>query len=312
MPLHPQSLKVLEAAAKAGSVFDAEDPVEARRRYDAATPLYRPQTPPLHSIEERVLPGPGARPRVRLYAPQAAAGGKPLPALVYFHGGGWVFGNLDSHDAICRTLADRADCRVVSVDYRLAPEHKFPAAFYDCTQAARWVASNAGALGVDPARLAVGGDSAGGNLAAAAAIAAREAGGPAIAFQLLIYPATDMAADTESKRLFATGHLLTAEAIARCRGHYLNNLNEAGDWRASPARAPSLANLPPAFIQTAEFDPLRDEGKAYAEALEAAGVPVAYKCYPGMLHGFVRMGALIDMADEALEDAAKALRTAWR
>jgi acetyl esterase len=312
MPLHPQSKKVLEAAAKAGSVFDAEDPVEARRRYDAATPIYLPKTPPLDSVEERELPGPGERPRVRLYAPKAAAGGKALPALIYFHGGGWVFGNLDSHDAICRILADRAGCRVVSVDYRLAPEHKFPAGFYDCTQATRWVAANAAALGIDPARLAVGGDSAGGNLAAAVAIAAREAGGPAIAFQLLIYPSTNFAADTESKKLFATGHLLTAAAMTRSRAHYLNNPDEAKDWRASPARAPSLANLPSAFIQTAEFDPLRDEGKSYAEALAAAGVPVTYKCYPGMLHGFVRMGALIDMADDALTDAANALKAAWR
>src|SRR5690606_24150482 len=151
--------------------------------------------------------------------------------------------------AICRILADRANCLVVSVDYRLAPEHKFPAAFHDCTQATRWVASNAAALGVDSARLAVGGDSAGGNPASAVALAAREAGGPAIASQLLIYPATDMVADTDSKRLFATRHLLTAEAIARSRGHYLNSLDEAGDWRVSPALAPSLANLPPAFVQ---------------------------------------------------------------
>jgi acetyl esterase len=312
MKVHPQCQRVLDAAAKSGSVFDADDPVEARRRYDASTPIFQPKTPPLHSVEERELPGPGARPRVRLYAPKAAADGRKLPALVYFHGGGWVFGSLDTHDAICRILADRAGCRVASVDYRLAPEHKFPAGFYDCTQATRWVAANAAALGIDPARIAVGGDSAGGNLAAAVAIAAREAGGPALSFQLLIYPGTDMAAETESKRQFARGYLLTAEAMTRSRSQYLNTADEARDWRASPLRAASLANLPPAFILTAEFDPLRDEGKAYADALAAAGVPVTYRCYPGMLHGFARMGALVDMADEALSDGAAALKAAWR
>ena len=312
MQLHPQCQKILDAAAKAGSVFDAEDPAEARRRYDAGTEIFAPKTPEMLSVEDRELPGPGERPRVRLYAPRIAAEGRPLPALIYFHGGGWVFGNLDTHDAICRILADRAGCRVVSVDYRLAPEHKFPAGFYDCTQATRWVAANAAELGIDPKRIAVGGDSAGGNLAAAIAIAAREAGGPAIALQLLLYPGTDMAGETESKRLFAKGYLLTAEAMKRSRSHYLNNMDEAADWRASPLRAASHADLPPAFVLTAEFDPLRDEGKAFADALAGAGVPVTYKCYPGMLHGFARMGALVDMADEALTDAAKALKAAWR
>jgi acetyl esterase/lipase len=312
MKVDPQCQRVLDAAAKSGSVFDADDPVEARRRYDAGTAIFAPKTPPLQSVEDRELPGPGERPRVRLYTPKAAASGRPLPALMYFHGGGWVFGNLETHDAICRILADRAGCKVVAVDYRLAPEHKFPAGFYDCTQATRWVAANAASLGIDPARLAVGGDSAGGNLAAAIAIAARDAGGPAIAFQLLLYPSTDMSAETDSKRLFATGYLLTAAAMTRSRSQYLNSPEDAKDWRTSPARAPSLAGLPPAAILTAEFDPLRDEGKAYAEALSAAGVSASYKCYPGMLHGFVRMGALIDMADDALTDAAMALKAAWR
>jgi acetyl esterase len=312
MPVHSQCQKVLDAAAKSGSVFDAEDPVEARRRYDAGNAIFLPKTPELLSVEERELPGPGQGPRVRLYTPKAAARGGALPALLYFHGGGWVFGNLDSHDAICRILADRAGCRVISVDYRLAPEHKFPAGFYDCVQATRWVAANAASLGVDPKRIAVGGDSAGGNLAAAVAIAAREAGGPALSFQLLIYPGTDMAADSESKKRLGRGYLLTAEAMERSRRHYLNKPEDAADWRASPLRAASHANLPPAFVLTAEFDPLRDEGKAFSDALGAAGVPVTYKSYAGMIHGFVRMGALVDMADEALTDAAKALKAAWR
>ena len=308
MALNPQCQAVIEAAASGASVFDTRDPGEARARYDASTAAFAPATPALRSVEDRVVPGPGGGIPVRVYRPETEAAA--LPVLTFFHGGGWVFGNLESHDHVCRALAHEADCLVVAVDYRLAPEHKYPAALDDCYAVTAWLAANAPEMGGDGARIAVGGDSAGGNLAAAVCLAARERGGPAIAFQLLIYPATDHTADTDSLARNAIGYLLTRDAIEWCKALYLRDADDARDPLASPLLADDLAGLPPALVQTAEFDPLLDEGTAYAERLAAAGVATEHLTYAGMVHGFVRMGALIDDANAAIADAAKRLKAA--
>lgn len=310
MTLHAQCQAVVEASAARGTVFDARNADEARALYAATTEIFAPQTPALENIEDRRIPGPEQSILARLYRPKSDGG--RLPILVYFHGGGWVFGDIDTHDALCRIVADGAGCLVASIDYRLAPEHKYPAGLDDCLAATRWMARNADALGCDGGKLAVGGDSAGGNLAAAVAQRARDDGGPALVFQWLIYPALDFTADNASVRENGTGYLLTKQAIDWTRDQYLTDpLEEATDPGASPGLARELAGLPPALIQTAQYDPLRDEAKAYAERLAAAGVPVESILYDGMVHGFMRMGALIDCAGEALADGAAALRRAF-
>ncbi|MEC9151389.1 MAG: alpha/beta hydrolase [Pseudomonadota bacterium] len=308
MPVHPQCRAILDAMDNTDemTVFDCRDPVEARRLYAAGTKSFASQAPLLLSIENRTVPGASTDVPVRLYTPDVPT--MPLPVLVFVHGGGWVFGDLDTHDALCRLLAHQAESLIVSVDYRLAPEHKFPAGLDDCLTVLDWVAANAATIGGDPARLAIGGDSAGGNLAAAACQVAREKGYPDIIFQLLIYPAVDFTADMMAPRSNSVGFGLSDEAIAWMRDCYFNDAFDATDPRASPAIAKDLSGLPPALIQTAEFDPLHDEGKAYAEALRAAGNTAIHINYPGMIHGFMRMGALVDDADVAIDDAAKALR----
>lgn len=309
MPVDPQCQAILDGAAQRGSVFDARTPEEARRTYDAGTPVFAPATPPLKSVADIAVPGPAGAVPVRVYTPKGHDG--RLPVLVYFHGGGWIFGNLESHDALCRLIAHEAACLVASVDYRLAPEHRFPAGVEDCFAVTRWIAQHAGDFGGDGARLAVAGDSAGGNLAAVVAQLARDGGGPKLAFQWLIYPAVDFAADNASLRDNADGYLLTKRAIDWTTAQYLNGASDAHDPRASPLKAKSLKGLPPALVQTAEFDPLRDEGKAYADRLRAEGVPAAYTCYDGMIHGFLRMGALVDRAFDGVREGAAALRKAF-
>jgi acetyl esterase len=303
--------QVVLAAAYAtpgGTVFEARDPDEARRRYSASTAAFTPELPELEEVAERAIPGPRGPVALRLYRPRAEAGGGALPVLLFFHGGGWVFGDLDTHDGVCRWLAHEAHCLVASVDYRLAPEHKFPAGLEDCMAALAWIADNGGEVGGDPSRLAVGGDSAGGNLAAAVAQLARDRGRPPLVFQLLIYPATDFTADNESLKANGEGYLLSKAAIDWTKSRYLSAAHEERDPRASPALAEELAGLPPALVMTAEYDPLRDEGRAYAEAMAAAGIEVRHLDYAGMIHGFVRMGAIVDRAGEAIRDAAEALR----
>ena len=313
MTLDRQCQVVLAAASAVpgGSVFDARDADQARQRYAASTAAFTPQVPELESVAERTLPGPARAIPVRVYTPQPEAGPAALPILAYFHGGGWVFGDLDTHDGLCRCLAHEAHCLVVSVDYRLAPEHKFPAGLEDCRAALAWLAANGREIGGDPARLAVGGDSAGGNLAAVLARLARDDGGPALALQLLIYPATDFTADNDSLEANGEGYLLTKAAIDWTKSMYLNEADEERDPRASPGLAADLAGLPPALVMTAEYDPLRDEGRAYAEAMAASGVAVRHLDYAGMIHGFVRMGAIVDRASDAIGDAAAALRRAF-
>lgn len=305
MKLDPQARAVLDRVARANvPPYASLDPAAARALYRdtrgrlAAAP---PEVARVDDLRAGEIP-------VRHYRPIGSEPGEALPALVYFHGGGWTIGDLDTHDVPCRELANLGRCAVVSVDYRLAPEHRFPAAVEDAIAATRWAHANAAALGIDASRIAVGGDSAGGNLAAVTAIALRDAGGPPLAMQVLIYPATDMAADMPSHFELAEGHMLTRDAILWFKGNYLRGPEDERDWRASPLRAADLSGLPPAYIVTAGFDPLRDEGQAYAEALEAAGVAVTYECFEGMIHGFITMGGVLAAAHHALYRVATGMR----
>jgi len=309
MPVHPQCQAVLDAANAhpERSPFTAKTPADARARYQASTSVYAPETPPMRQVEDFDIPGPAGKVTVRLYQPQALTDGAALPVLIFLHGGGWVFGDLDSHDHVCRALVHEGAMVVVSVDYRLAPEAPFPAAVDDCMAALRWVTANAKEIGGDPAKIAVGGDSAGGNLSAVVAQLARNDDEAALAFQLLVYPATDFEADTPSLKENAEGYLLSQAAI----DHFANLYVPAGIDRRDPRISPlygDLAGLAPAHVITAEFDPLRDEGAAYAEALKAAGVDVTYSMYPGMVHGFMRMGALVDNATAAIQESARRMR----
>ena len=303
MPLHPQVAELLLRASRSSlpPYHTVSAPV-ARRIYRDTRALLSPKAPELPEIRLLVT----ENFTLRLYRPVK---NEKLPALVYFHGGGWTIGDIDTHDVLCRELAIGARCVVVSVDYRLAPEYPFPAAVEDCFDATRYVADNAAKLNVGS--IAVGGDSAGGNLAATASLLAREAGGPAIAFQLLIYPAADQRLATPSHERNAQGYLLTHDAIEYFRRAYLPNEKDWTDWRASPLLAKSHANLPPALVITAGYDPLLDEGRAYAERLKAAGVRVDYREYPDMVHGFILFGGVLDIAKVAVADCCAALRSAF-
>jgi acetyl esterase len=308
VPLDPQVQAMIASTAGAKpveqmSLAEMRAALEERARLTAGEPQ------PVDQALASDLPGPGGPIAVRIYVPTTSS--RPLPGLVYFHGGGWVRGSLQTHDVLCRAVANGAGCVVVSVDYRMAPEHVFPAAVDDSVAATRWVIDHAAELGIDPDRVAVGGDSAGGNLAAAVALVLRDAGGPALAHQLLIYPVTDFNLDTASYLANADGFVLTREAMRFYWQAYLADPAQADDQRASPLRAKSLANLPPALVITAEFDPLRDEGRAYADRLRAAGTRVEYREYPGMVHGFVASAGVLDVGQQARRDAAAALRAAF-
>jgi acetyl esterase len=306
MPLDPQCAALCDAAAQAGAPFAAGDPLAARRAYAATTAIYAYDPGPLKTVENLAFDGPGGRIAVRVYRPHSAHA--VLPALVYFHGGGWVVGDPDTHDHVCRHLAFTGDVVVLAIDYRLAPEQPFPAAVDDAVAALTWVRADAAALGIDAARVAVGGDSAGANLAAVVCLAARDSGAPPPAFQLLIYPAVDFTADNASLRDNATGYLLTRAALAQFYDWYAGATQDRRDWRVSPLWAASHADLPPALVQTAEYDPLRDEGALYADTLRAARVTVEHRHYAGMVHGFARMGGVVDRGRRALDDAGAALR----
>jgi acetyl esterase len=310
MTLDKQAQHVIDIIARAGRPgYQTMTAPEARLAYKETRGPLQAAAPEIASSVDRRIAGPGGPLVLRLYRPLASRPDQALPALVYFHGGGWTIGDLDTHDVICRLLANRAGCAVVSVDYRLAPEHKFPAAVEDCWAATRWVREQGAAIGVDRRRVAIGGDSAGGNLAAVVALMARDADLP-LAFQLLIYPATDFANDKPSHEFFAEGYMLTRTSIAWFTGNYLAGPADVVDWRASPLRAASLAGAAPALVITAGFDPLRDEGKAYADRLAEAGVPVRYVCHDGMIHGFFGMTGKIDTARRAIDEAGAALAAA--
>jgi len=307
MRLHPTSqlLVKLEKLAEIPG-YEELSPDDAREQTAKQAQLLTGQKLPLARVEDLTIPGPAGDIPARLYAraPQPGAGG----LLVYYHGGGHVIGSLDTHDSACRFLAFHADVGVLSVDYRLAPEHVYPAAVDDSVAALGWASENAERLGFDPARIAVGGDSAGGNLAAVVAIAAKLGDAPLPAFQLLIYPVCDYVEKRESYATFADGFLLTAAEMDWFRDHYLPERDAAHEWRASPLRAPDLAGLPPAYVLTAGFDPLRDEGEEYAELLRAAGVPTALRRHEGLLHSFVNQTAPHRGAHDAMLEAAGALR----
>ncbi len=304
MALDPALKTLLDAMAASGAPgLDSLPPVEARVMFDNM-PLPRREIA-VASIENRKIPGPAGEIPVRIYRPEGA-GVKPV--LVFFHGGGWVIGSLDSYDATCRELCVGAGCVVVSIDYRLAPEQRYPAAADDCYAGARWVAANAASLGVDARRLAVGGDSAGGNLAAVVSLMARDKGSPAICFQLLVYPVTDADFTTASYVQNAEGYLLTAKSMKWFWDHYTPSAAQRREAYASPLRAADLSGLPPAWVCTAEFDPLRDEGEAYAKRLQQAGVSTTLTRYDGLIHGFISMGLVAPRAQLAVDEAFAALR----
>ncbi|WP_237477545.1 alpha/beta hydrolase [Lichenibacterium dinghuense] len=299
MPIDPQAARLL---AMLGAARPTDWPgVSAAARRDGFAALMRMAgTPPaVASVSDVRIAGAAGPLPARLYAPRDGT----APGLVYFHGGGLVAGDLDTHDALCRALAAGSDCRVLSVGYRLAPEHPFPAAAEDAVAAAGDALGRAAEFGLDPARVAVGGDSAGGTLATLAAGALRTR----VALQLLLCPALDAAPDTESRRLFARGHLLDAAMMARDLADCAPGALDLADPRLSPLRDPDLAGRPPALIHTAEFDPLRDEGALYAERLAAAGVPVRHRCHPGMIHHFYGLTGLVPAARAALADIAAEL-----
>lgn len=285
-------------------------PAQGREMYRAIATQLDTQGIAIGKIENITIPGPGGPIAARTYTP-VASGGTALPVLVYFHGGGFVIGDLDTHDALCRQLANESGAKVIAIDYRLAPEHKFPAAADDCYAATKWIENNAPMLGVDPNRIAVGGDSAGGNLAAVVALLAKQKGGPHIVFQLLIYPVTQYRANTGSMKEFAEGYFLEKKSMDYFFDQYTEASIDPNDFKVSPLAAADLSGLPRAYVITAGFDPLKDEGKAYADKLNRAGVAAVYIDYPSMIHGFFGMSAILPQARQAIADAGAALRKAF-
>ncbi len=308
--LDPDAAAVYRAFQEAGRPpYESGTPTQARAMYLAGRPVSNPEPPELESAKPLAIPAPHGAIPARIYTPKMLRKNNGLaPCLVFYHGGGWVIGDIDSHDVVCRKLAHEGELIVISIDYRLAPEHKFPAAVDDAIAAVKWVASNAKDLGIDATRLLVGGDSAGGNLAAVVALAARDGDGPKLAGQVLIYPATDFAMRHPSHSEPETSILLTHSVIKWFSNHYLNGPADIDNWKASPARAKTLAGLPPAYLLTAGADPLRDEGDEYAKRLKDAGVPVTYKHFPGQFHGFFTMGKLLQQANIAATGIATWLK----
>jgi len=313
MALDPQAAHVIELIVKSGRPpYHQLAPKDARELFRETRPASTPPAPQIGAVRELEADGPHGAIPLRLYRPAGVADSRRLPVLVFFHGGGWVIGDLETHDVLCRQVTAEAGVSVIAVDYRLAPEHKFPAAVDDAWAATRWIAAHAAELSVNPERLAVGGDSAGGNLAAVVALLARDAGGPRIALQILLYPVTDLVSESQSYADLADGYMLTRDSMRWFRAQYLAREEDAADWRVSPLRAPSLAGLPPALVVTAGYDPLRDEGEAYAKKLRNAGVSVDAVSFGGMIHGFVPMGRLIDAAFRAVTLIAGSLHQALR
>ena len=306
MSLDPQAQAVLEQIEALGLPANHTVSPEQARANGKARP--RAPGPDVARVEDRSIPSPGRHIPIRIYTPE---GSGPFPMLVWFHGGGWVVGDLDSADGTARHLAVGAGCVVVSVDYRLAPETKFPGAADDCYAATQWAAKNAAALGADAGRIAVGGDSAGGNLAAVVPLMARDKGGPPLVFQLLVYPVTDRDFDTSSYRRNADGYLLSKDGMIWFWDHYMASESDAKNPYCAPLQAKEMSGLPPALVITAEFDPLRDEGEAYAHRLLEAGVPTECTRYDGMVHGFYGMSAVMDKGRQAISQSSAALKAAF-
>ena len=312
MPLDPQAKALLDFLGfTTVPGLETLTPQAGRERFRSYTDARKQMSAdePVHRVLDVKIAGTAGEIPIRIYTPDVPT---PAPVLIYFHGGGWVLGDLDSHDHVCRALANKAQCVVASVDYRLAPEAKFPAAVEDSYAALEWIAGHADELGIDPKRIAVGGDSAGGNLAAVISRVARDRKGPMPVYQVLIYPATDMRMITPSMEENADAPLLTRAAMAWFIEHYLRGEKDKADPLASPLLAADLSGLPPAFILTAECDPLRDEGEDYGRRLQDAGVPAEVKRYAGMPHGFFSFGAALNTAKEAFADTTARLSKALR
>ncbi|MBU6502998.1 MAG: alpha/beta hydrolase [Burkholderiales bacterium] len=311
--LHPQVRALLDLMEKSGlPPVHTLSPAQARASYRDRRSLTQPAPPAVSMLSNLQAQGPHGAIPLRLYRPAGMPEAALLPVLVYFHGGGFVIGDLDTHDVLCRELANGAGCAVISVDYRLAPEHPFPGAVDDCLAATRWVARNAAQLQLDATRLAVGGDSAGGNLAAVVSLQARDAGDLPIAFQLLIYPATDARCGAPSHQTNGQGYLLTTESMAYYMGHYLPNAQDKLNERASPLLHQDVGRLPPALVLTAGYDPLRDEGLQYAQRLSEAGNRVTYVCFERQIHGFILMGKVLEEANSAVAMCAVELKRAFQ
>jgi acetyl esterase len=305
--LYPEVRALLEhLEAQGGPALESLSPAEARREAVESLKPWQGEREEVAHVEDLQIAGPEGSIRIRVYTPGERG---PLPCLVYFHGGGWVLCDLETHDTTCRALARKAGAVVVAVDYRLAPEHRFPAAVVDCCAATRWGAANAERLGVDPRRIAVGGDSAGGNLATVISLKFRDDDGPALALQVLVYPVTNLASfDTPSYQEFAEGYYLTRAEMEWFRGHYLGSPEDGLNPDASPLLATDLHGLPPALVITAECDTLRDEGEAYARRLAEAGVEVTCTRYAGMVHPFFSLPGAIGGGRRAVEQFAAAVR----
>jgi acetyl esterase len=309
MPLDPQVRAMREQRAAAGGPpLYAMTLAEARAEDLRAIRAGGGTPEQVASVVDDHIPGPSGDLPIRIYRPSAEG---TLPVLLYFFGGGWTLGSIDTSDGVCRALTNAARCVTVSVGYRLAPEHKFPAAVEDCYATTVWVAEHAADLGVDPGRIAVGGDSAGGNLAAGVTLLARDSGGPALVHQLLVYPNTDYLSDTPSLRENTDPLLFNTTSVDWYWRHYLNSPEDGAHPLASPLRAADHGGLPPATVLTAEYDPLRDQGEQYADRLRAEGVPVELTRYPGMVHGFFTMSGVLDAAADAVAHAAARLRAAF-
>ncbi len=311
MPLDPDAETLLGIIRAAGRPpMETMSPDEARKVFAAGRVVTQPDPQDVAEVRDLTCPGLGGDIPLRAYRPIDTKTDDVLPVLMYFHGGGWLLGDLDSHDVACRHYANAAHCRVVSVDYRMAPEHKFPAAVDDCAEATRWVIAQSTAMGIDRKRVAVGGDSAGGNLAAVMALMARDGNLPSLAFQLLVYPATDMAMTYASYQRITEGVPLTSKTMGWFIDHYLHGPNDRNDWRASPLRAANLSGTAQALVLTAGYDPLCDEGIAYAERLEREGVRVMHLHFSDQLHGFVGQGRIIRAGTMALDMMSAALKKA--
>ena len=311
MPLDPDAKLVIEMMRAAGRPpFESLTPDEARAAYTNSRRILQPPAEEVADVSEHTAPGPAGDIRVRFYRGIDTTADAPLPALVYYHGGGWLLGDLDSHDVICRRFANAARCCVLSVDYRMAPEHKFPAAVDDCAAATRWVFTEADALRIDPDRIAIGGDSAGGNLAAVLALLARDNALPQPVLQMLIYPATDMAMTSVSSQTISEGVPLTSQTMRWFIAHYMKSEADRRDWRASPSRAADLSGTAPALVLTCAYDPLCDEGMTYAHRLQLEGVRVTHLHFSDQIHGFISMGRIIRTAGVAVDMMAAVLKNA--
>lgn len=311
--IHPQVQALLQLLKErqVPSLHTVE-PKEARRLYKERAELTQPPKPVLKNVRDFSFDGPHGPIGLRLYRPDNAPNDQKLPLLMYYHGGGWVIGDLDTHDTFCRQLAIKADCAVLSVDYRMGPEHRFPCAVDDCIAATQFAFHANELLGIDPERVAVGGDSAGGNLAAVVALHARDHALFKLVFQLLIYPATDMRMGHDSHQRNGQDYVLTADMMKYFHDHYMVDTQNDHDWHASPAMHPDHSDLPPALVITAGYDPLVDEGLEYAQKLSLAGNDCSLICFQRQIHGFILMGGVINESNQAVDICASTLKNVFQ